>query len=128
MVWEVSRVGQGSTVSNTGAWRNINPIVTIITFPQYEVCVLYEDLDEGGASPGRELEFTGRRLSFWLTETCPVTLSICDPVGRVVARPVDGVLLGPARHSVDISSLAPGVYFAQLESAEAILFCRFAIR
>jgi hypothetical protein len=121
-------VSVSPTVSNTGAWQNINPIVTIMTFQEYEVCVLYEDVGEEGACPGHGLEFTGTRLVFWLPGTRPVTLSIYDPAGRVVARPMNGLLLGPGRHSLTLDDLAPGVYFARLDSGEEALTCRFVTR
>ena len=116
------------TVSNTGAWQNINPVVTIINFVEYEVCALYEDVGEQESYPGHGLEFTGRQLVFWLPGTCPVTLSIYDPAGRVVARPVDGALLGPGKHSLALADLSPGVYFARLDSGEGVLTCRFVTR
>ncbi|MGC8894892.1 MAG: hypothetical protein ACP5QG_08625 [candidate division WOR-3 bacterium] len=118
----------GPTVSNTGAWQNINPVVTIINLPEYEVCLLYEDVGEESASPGNGLEFTGTRLVFWLSVTCSVTLSIYDPTGRVVARPLDGVLLGQGRHSLALDDLSPGVYLARMNSREGVLTCRFVIR
>jgi uncharacterized delta-60 repeat protein len=116
------------TVSNTGAWQNINPVVTIINLQEYEVCALYEDVGEENTRPDHGLEFTGRQLVFWLPGTSSVTLSIYDPAGRTVAMPARGVLFGPGRHCLTLTSLGPGVYFARLDSGDRVLTCRFVIR
>lgn len=116
------------TTSTTGDWQNIDPIVSIINLPQYEICALYEDVGEENAHAGRGLGFTGRQLVFWLPETGFVTLSVYDPAGRIISRPIDGLLLGPGRHSSAIPDLPPGVYFARLESGERVLTCGFVIR
>ncbi len=116
------------TVSNTGAWQNINPVVTIINLNEFEICALYEEVDEEEAYTDRRLEFTGRQLVFWLTGTCPVTLSIYDPAGRVVMRPLDAALLGPGRHCLALDDLAPGVYFARLILGDGVFTCRLVTR
>ena len=56
-------------------------------------------------------------ISFTLPEDARAVLSIVDPLGREVARPVDGALRGGS-HAItfDASSLAPGRYFYRLRA------------
>jgi mannan endo-1,4-beta-mannosidase len=61
-------------------------------------------------------------ISFTLPESARTLLRVVDPLGREVARPVDG-LLGSGRHAVtfDASSLAPGWYFYQLRAGGRVV-------
>ncbi len=115
-------------ISTSGAWQNINPIVTIGTFLQYEVCALYEGAHETESGSGPSLVFDGGCLILRLGEPSRVSLSLYDPSGRLIGRPIEGALLGPGQHPFSLSWLKPGVYFGRLTAGDELLTSTFIIR
>ena len=81
---------------------------------------------EYAREPGTSLTVFNNTVRFILSEPGQVRLSVYDPVGRLVARPVDeGMDAGG--HEVTIQ-LAPGVYFLELAAGGGILMAKALVR
>ena len=65
-------------------------------------------------------------LRFSLAEPGPVTISVFDLCGRLVASLVEGEVSG-GEHSVQLASLPPGAYFVRMTAGEEVLRERFVL-
>lgn len=96
-------------------------------------------VDAPDAEPIREVELApvspnparaGAMVEFALPRETPVRLTLTDVQGRLVATLADGTL-GPGRHRTSLSNagrtIAPGLYFVRLQTAERTQVRRVAL-
>lgn len=103
------------------------PIIATPTTSQTWPCnPLYnhEDEDEPPPEQGPYLRVEGNSLCLVLPRAADVQLSIYDPSGRLVARPVDG-MVEAGEHEIELgdhtgSPLQKGVYLAVLRHPEGL--------
>jgi len=133
----------GESVYPSVAWRkpyvtdtiplssSINPTMTsanpTLASPMLEdTLICPTTIVEYAREPGTSLTVFNNTVRFILSEPGQVRLSVYDPVGRLVARPVDeGMDAGG--HEVTIQ-LAPGVYFLELAAGGGILMAKALVR
>ena len=95
----------------------ISPTVTIPTTKDTMICPI--GIEEVSGSPSFYLRVSGSLIRFFLPAESYARLTVYDATGRLVARPVDGIVQA-GEHEIDLgdhagSPLQKGVYLVQLD-------------